>query len=124
MTLKAEEGAVCPGMAFRIAAAHQPRVLARLDHREKGGYRRTQVTMVGPAGRRFAGITYWAHHDNPNYLGPAPLHEMAQQILSAVGPSGANADYLWQLERSLFGLGVRDSHVAVLCAATRAARDG
>ena len=54
---------------------------------------------------------YVAQDDNPNYLGPAPIPEMAQQIFSSTGPSGSNREYLTRLAESLRIMGVEDEHV-------------
>ena len=54
---------------------------------------------------------YVAQDDNPNYLGPAPIPEMAQQIFSSTGPSGSNQEYLTRLAESLRIMGVNDEHV-------------
>jgi cation transport regulator ChaC len=54
---------------------------------------------------------YRAAEDNPAYLGPAPLREMAEQIRRCTGPSGSNRDYVLRLARALRDLNVVDPHV-------------
>jgi len=56
---------------------------------------------------------------NKNYLGPAPLEEMARQIYLAEGPSGPNKEYVFKLEDALNKLGVVDPHVQELANAVR-----
>ena len=54
---------------------------------------------------------YVAGSQNPNFLGSAPLEQMAKQIASSHGPSGSNADYVTQLADTLRARGVKDAHV-------------
>ncbi|KAK9096027.1 hypothetical protein Sjap_021524 [Stephania japonica] len=56
---------------------------------------------------------------NNNYLGPASIEEIADQIIHAKGPSGPNRDYLFQLEKALHQFGCEDKHVIELANAVR-----
>jgi cation transport regulator ChaC len=115
VTLVAEPGSRCWGMAYRVAGAERERVLAQLDHREKGGYERHPVE-VRAAGERIAALVYVATGDNPNYLGPASLTAIAEQVLRSHGPSGPNREYVLRLAEALRGIGADDSHVFELAA--------
>jgi cation transport regulator ChaC len=113
VTLVAEPDAVCWGMAFRVAESAWPEVLCALDERESGGFARLSVELVfSDAARPSArGLVYVAPEGNPNFLGPAPLAEMALQIRNARGKSGSNADYVLQLARALRDIDADDPHV-------------
>jgi cation transport protein ChaC len=89
-------------------------VLARLDYREKGGYRRIQLTAHSRSLGDLRLSTYVAGPGDPNYAGPAPVEEIARCIAERVGPSGSNREYLVELDEALRGRGVRDSHVKTL----------
>jgi cation transport regulator ChaC len=114
VTLVREPGARCWGRAFRIDPAVRGETLARLDHRERGGFERDEVVVHAPAGRgRIAlrALVYVATAANPNYLGPASLEEIAQQVAGARGPSGPNREYVLELARALRAMRARDDHV-------------
>ena len=111
----------CWGRVYEIAPADEDAVLAQLDHREQGGYDRFTVTaeVQDLDVTTVESLVYVATEDNPNYLGPAPLAEMAAQIRQAHGPSGPNTEYLLRLDEALTDLGGRDPHVAELAAEVR-----
>jgi cation transport regulator ChaC len=123
VTLSAEADARCWGMAYAVAAEHEERVLATLDHREKGGYARLRVPLYGrdEALVTDSGLVYVATPDNENYLGPAPLSDIAQQVRRAAGPSGDNRNYVLRLADALRELGASDPHVFELAALVRQA---
>ncbi|MEQ8858588.1 MAG: gamma-glutamylcyclotransferase [Pseudomonadales bacterium] len=130
----------CDGMAYRVEQQTVEQVFEHLDHREKNGYRRIAIELEALATRRdpgggnrgletaptggewFAAVVYVAPTDNFAYLGPAPLPEMAAQIVASRGPSGANVDYLLELAAALRDLGADDPHVFELEAAVKEQR--
>lgn len=120
VTLVEDPGARCYGVAFLVEAAARDAVFSTLDHREKNGYERVDVTLDFDDGGAVDGVTYVAGPGNPSYVGPAPLPEMAAQIASAHGPSGPNLEYLMRLAESLDALDVHDDEVHALRAALAA----
>src|SRR5690606_30749717 len=72
----------CVGVVYRVDAAEADAVLAALDHREQGGYTRVDLRaeLLQPDGERVPAVTYVATHGNRNWLGEAPLGEIARQI--------------------------------------------
>jgi cation transport protein ChaC len=120
VTLVRVEGAVCGGLAYRLAAREAPAILDALDLREQGGYARLELDA------RLAGdeapvkaITWLASPDNPHHLGPAPLAEMVAHVRGAAGPSGSNLEYVLRLDETLRALGFDDPHVAAVAASLR-----
>ena len=119
VTLAAEVGARCWGMAYRVADEDAEAVMGALDHRESGGYERRQVVLhAADTGEPLAeGYVYFATAANPNYLGDAPMAEIAAQVRRSHGPSGANLEYVLRLAASLREHGAEDEHVFELEAA-------
>lgn len=120
VTLVAEPAALCWGLAYALPLAGRDSVLAALDQREQNGYARHVVDLEFADGGRAQALTYIAPPDNPSFIGPAALDDMAVQIARAVGPSGTNLEYVLALADSLTGLGVHDDEVHALREALRA----
>ena len=116
-TLVEEPGAMCWGTAYRLPAENLPITLAALDFREKNGYKRVAAHLNTAAGP-LEGIVYVADEKNP-YHQSAPILEVAKVIAAAVGPSGANTEYLFELEAALERMSRPDAYVSCLAAAVR-----
>ena len=120
VTLVPTPNQACVGRAYRLDPRYAQSILATLDHRERGGYRRIELPLHtlerSPLG---IAITYVATPSNPNWLGSASNAAMAEQIQNAEGPSGSNRDYLRALARGLREMGVVDPHVFSLEALLR-----
>ena len=121
VTLIQAPQASCWGRAYEVDPAHQATVLAALDHREQGGYARHSVraTVVGLPIDHVEALVYVATPENPNYLGPAPVTVIAEQIATSVGPSGPNPGYVLHLDEALRALGHPDPHVSELATTLR-----
>ena len=102
-----------------------PDAIAYLNHREKGGYTTHQVAFYpkllssesvdGDVSehKTFTVLAYIATELNPEYLGPAPVDELAKQVIGARGPSGCNAEYILNLAHAMREIapGVDDTHL-------------
>jgi len=122
-TLVQDAGAFCWGVAYRVAPAESGTVLAALDHRERGGFDRVRVrARIAARPEPVDALTYVAGQANPNYLGPAPLAEIAAQVCRARGPSGENREYVLRLAEALRAQGADDEHVFALAALVEAGR--
>ena len=121
VTLLPDDSAATWGMAFKIEGDEASRVLAKLDHREKGGYERHRVAVYSGASQVAVdeALVYVATEDNPNFLGPASPTEIARQVCHACGPSGPNTEYVLRLAESLRQFDVDDEHVFAVDKALR-----
>ena len=123
----------CWGAAYRVAPEDVEATLANLEVREKQYDLRAQFDLHesadadAPVVVRDA-VTWLATSDpaNLNWLGEPEggLEEMAETIANAVGPSGRNTEYLYELAEALRGIGVEDDHLYELEARVRAIETG
>ncbi|XP_046364343.2 putative glutathione-specific gamma-glutamylcyclotransferase 2 isoform X2 [Haliotis rufescens] len=103
------------GVAYKIHKSDVEKVISHLNFREKGGYEQTIVTFHPQACTMaaFQLTLYIGNNNNPFYLGPAPLEDIAHQIYHSVGPSGKNVDYLLNLATAIRQLApeAADQHI-------------
>ena len=66
--------------------------------------------------RPFEVLAYIANEHNPNFLGPAPLDHIAEQVVRSRGPSGENTEYVLELARAMRTIAphVADEHLFTL----------
>lgn len=120
VTLVDEPGARCWGRAFALPDGEVHDILAALDHREQGGYQRLSLPLHFRDGRTVQGLTWIATEDNANYLGPASIDAIAEQVVASRGPSGPNRDYVLRLDEALRADGHDDDHVRAVATLVRA----
>lgn len=114
VTLVPDQSEFCDGVAYLVDRAVAGSTFEDLDHREKNGYERHHVALEFRGGKRGTAAVYIAASRNHAFLGPAPMVEMAKQIVCSAGPSGTNIEYLSKLESALKELQIEDSHVSEL----------
>lgn len=91
------------GIAYKISDSNKDDVLNHLDYREKGGYERVNVKFY-PQNEEtdpFDITIYLANEKNPQYAGHADIPSIAKQVVSSVGPSGPNIDYVLNLAKTM-----------------------
>ncbi|XP_021900709.1 gamma-glutamylcyclotransferase 2-3 isoform X1 [Carica papaya] len=119
VTLIPADGEVCWGAAYKISKKEDKETaFTYLEVREKQYDKKAYLdffTEPNASTPAISGVmVYIASPDkklNKNYLGPASLEDIANQIVNAEGPSGPNRDYLFQLEKALVQSGCKDKHV-------------
>lgn len=105
------------GVAYELPADREEMVLQQLDYRERDGYSRQPVAFYpkDDEASSFEVHVYVADNvkENPDYLGPASMRDMALQIYSSEGLSGKNIEYLVKLAIAMRELvpEVKDDHL-------------
>ena len=128
VTLLPDAQAVTWGRALRLPPPGHSRdaALAYLEEREKQYDVRLRADVfsshesAAPVVRQ--ALVFLASPDvtrNVNYLGPAPIEEIAETIATRHGPSGPNSQYLFMLADAMRGLGVHDEELVQLEALVR-----
>lgn len=116
LSLDAEPGGRCDGLAYRIEAGAQAAVLAYLRERELVSYAYDErwLPLRLSDGREVEAVVYVSNPAHAQYVGGLTLEEQAAIIAGARGTMGPNADYLRATVASLETLGLHDADLAAL----------
>ena len=112
--LPAEEDSEVWGVAYHVEdSVWEGGVRDQLDHREKGGYTQHTTLFYSQDHEPIPVTMYLGDQTHPQYAGPDSLDAMARTILTRVGPSGPNIDYLYNLCEAMRDLvpGQTDTHL-------------
>jgi len=97
LVLGLDQGGVCQGMAFRVAAQNAVATLRYLRAREQvtGVYRETLVPLCfkGPRRRQVQALAFVIERRHPGYAHQLSLNRQAELIRAATGIAGSNLDY-------------------------------
>jgi cation transport protein ChaC len=112
LVLGLDQGGVCEGVAYRVAAADAAGVLAYLRAREQvnGVYREAfvPIEIEGERHEIVQAVTYLVERAHPSYSGRLPLMIQARIIRGARGLSGANVDYVINTLAHMAAMGIRE----------------
>jgi cation transport regulator ChaC len=113
VTLVEEPGSSVLGVVYLVAAEHSLAVLADLDHRERAGYERIDVSveLVDAGFVCVPAVVYLARAGDPGFAPESSNEEIARVVRSATGPSGDNESYVLRLAQALREIGEDDPHV-------------
>ncbi|KAG9145200.1 hypothetical protein Leryth_008979 [Lithospermum erythrorhizon] len=122
VTLEPAPGEICWGVAYKTTEKEDQEIaITYLEVREKQYDQKLYLEFFTDINSSVPAISdvlvYVGSSDkkiNKNYLGSAPLKDIASQIVRAHGPSGPNRDYLFHLEDALKQLGCIDKHISDL----------
>jgi cation transport protein ChaC len=119
VTLVEDADANCWGVAFDIGNQNSQDIFGALDSRESGGYVRMSIEVEFSDATCASAVTYYAPPGNDNYLGPAPIAQIASQVRDCSGNSGHNVEYVLRLGEALREIDIRDEEVEALDFAVR-----
>lgn len=122
LALDEVHGAVCTGLALKVAEGEEAQTLDYLREREliSSAYLERNLTIDLHSGTRVEAVTYVIDPDHVQYCGGLPLEEQAQIISRARGGRGPNSEYLWNTASHLGEIGLHDPDLEWLAGRVRA----
>lgn len=122
LALDAQRGAICDGLAMRVAEADEAVTLEYLREREliSSAYLEKLLPLRITDGRDVTAVTYVIDPHHVQYCGALELEEQARIIAGAVGGRGPNSEYLFNTASHLAELGIPDADLEWLSRRVRA----
>lgn len=107
-------GGSCWGMAFRVPAERNARVLKTLWRREmlRSVYQPRLVPVRLAGGRRVRALAFIADTSHPQVVRELDLHARARLVAQGIGQRGRCTDYIRNTLEHMYSLGVTDPHLA------------
>lgn len=117
LALDEEHGALCHGVALRVAAGKEARTLEYLREREliSSAYLERVLPVQLNRGEMVEAVAYVIDPEHEQYC-HLELEEQAQIIARAVGGRGPNTEYLHNTASHLAELGIEDANLTWLSA--------
>ena len=122
LALDAANGAICDGLAFRIAPKDETQVLTYLRDRElvSSAYYEKTVLLDLPEGGQLVALAYVIDQTNNQYCKGLSLEEQARIIATARGGRGDNSEYLFKTVEQMEKLSIQDADLQWLAQNVRA----
>lgn len=119
LVLGLNHGGACRGVAFKVADADWPDVVAYLRDREQVTnvyLERVRPIRVGADGasRIVRALCYVVDRRHEQYAGDLPLETMLEMIPVSIGQSGPNTEYVLNTVAHLEEIGVADTKLYAL----------
>ena len=115
--VKSQSDSSCGGMAYLIVAGKEAEVLAELDEREAGGYKRIKVPFESKDRQQSLKVEVLAYsvpEGAAECINDESLAQKAQAISDAEGPSGSNLAYVLNLVDALDELNFQEDSLLEL----------
>ncbi|MHA7775807.1 gamma-glutamylcyclotransferase [Roseibium sp. M-1] len=111
-----DNGGACRGMAYQVAEEIWPQTLAYLRAREQTTmvYKEHWHSIELDGGEKVEALVYMVDHGHEQYAGALPLEDQLDIVVSAVGKSGANPEYVINTSAHLEEMGIEDKGLAWL----------
>jgi cation transport protein ChaC len=124
LALDPAAGAMCHGLAFRVAAGEEGGTLQYLREREliSSAYVEETHRVTLADGREVEALAYVVDTAHVQYCDGLDLETQARIIARAVGGRGPNTEYLWNTVAHLTELGIEDADLLWLSERVRALR--
>jgi glutathione-specific gamma-glutamylcyclotransferase len=118
LVLGLDQGGMCRGIAYRVAARLRAETLAYLREREQvtSVYleRVRPVVLIGHAESRIQAVCYMVDRSHAQYAGKLALADQLRIVRHGHGKSGANRDYVLATVHALEAMGCRDRELHLL----------